>query len=928
MEQTAKAGIPTNGITRGSKMKTALRTKEGLTTHIGNLSQGMAQVVNSKGQLKQADELYRALVDQTLQGLVIIQDFKVVFSNVAFAEITGHSAEELQSLSIEELKGMVHPEDQALVWGRFQERLEGRPGANRYEFRGIRKDGTERWLEMITTRLNFGGSPAVLGAMVDITEQKRAEKALLESEERYRSIVENSHDGILIVDDEYRFVYVNEELCRILARSAKELIGQDFRSFLDEESRDVVATYYVKRQKGEEVPPRYEFNVVRKDGTMRRVEISSTVIRDSAGNVKTVAQILDVTERRQVEKLLRKERETFFSILQNAPYGVVLIDKDGVFQYTNPAFTQITGYTLEDVPTGREWLNKGFIDSSYKKEVIKYWHEDITKRGANKVLRVTCKDGEVRELDIKPTLIDDGRAIMMLADITERKRAEEALQGEKEKFRVLVEESPFGVSIVGKRGDYKYVNPMFVELFGYTLKDIPTGADWFRKAFPDPEYRDEVISSWMGDLKGARGGESGQRTFVVRCKDNSEKIIHFRPVTMDSGDQFIIYEDITERKQLEEQLRLAQKMEALGTLAGGIAHNFNNLLMGILGNTSLAVSETDPTHQLYEKLKNIERLVESGSKLTSQLLGYAREGRYEIAPLSLNKLVKETSDTFGITKKEIMVHLDLAENLLSIEADQGQIEQAMWNLYVNAADAMPGGGNLYLKTSNVTHKDMTGTLFKPRPGHYASVTVTDSGCGMSKKTIEHIFDPFFTTKGLGKGTGLGLASVYGIIKAHGGYIEVQSEKGRGTVFKIYLPASNKNALKEKQLAPGILRGTETILIVDDEDLIIQVGAEMLEKMGYKVLVAKSGKEAVDIVKANTDTVDLVVLDMIMPEMSGGETFDRLRRENPRMKVLLSSGYSRDGQATEILKRGCDGFIQKPFNMEKLSRRIREILDTA
>jgi nitrogen-specific signal transduction histidine kinase len=397
---------------------------------------------------------------------------------------------------------------------------------------------------------------------------------------------------------------------------------------------------------------------------------------------------------------------------------------------------------------------------------------------------------------------------------------------------------------------------------------------------------------------------------------------------MGTGDQFILYEDITERKRLEEQLQVAQKMEALGTLAGGIAHNFNNLLMSIIGNTSLALFETDPAHPQYEKLKNIEKLVESGSKLTKQLLGYAREGRYEIIPLSLNRLVKETSATFGTTKKEITIHQKLAEDLFPIEADQGQIEQALWNLYVNSADAMPGSGDLFLKTTNVTHKDMTGKLYKPKPGNYALLTVTDSGVGMDKKTMERIFEPFFTTKGLGKGTGLGLASVYGIVKSHGGYIDVDSKKGHGASFKIYLPASGKKATKAKRAVPKILGGKETVLLVDDEDIVLDVGTQMLEKMGYKVLVAKSGKDTIDIYKANRNKIDMVVLDMIMPEMSGGKTYDRIKQIDPNVRVLLSSGYSREGKATDILERGCNGFIQKPFNMKELSRRVREILDEA
>jgi CheY-like chemotaxis protein len=346
-----------------------------------------------------------------------------------------------------------------------------------------------------------------------------------------------------------------------------------------------------------------------------------------------------------------------------------------------------------------------------------------------------------------------------------------------------------------------------------------------------------------------------------------------------------------------------------------------------MGNTSLMLLETDSDHPNYEKLKIIEKQVQSGSKLTYQLLGYAREGGYEVKPLSLNQLIKETSDTFAMTKKEIMVHRELAKNLSGVKADQDQIEQVLLNLYVNAADAMPGGGDLILKTMNITHKDMGDRPYKTKSGNYVLLTVRDTGSGMDKETMEHIFEPFFTTKGMARGTGLGLASVYGIIKAHGGYIDVESKKGKGTTFSIYLPASSKKALiKEKELPQKILKGKESILLVDDEDMVLDVGEEMLKALGYKVLLAKSGKEAVELYRKNKDKIDMVLLDMVMPEMGGGETYDKLKEINPDIKVLLSSGYSIDGQATEIIKRGCDGFIQKPFDVQGLSQRIRKILD--
>ena len=384
--------------------------------------------------------------------------------------------------------------------------------------------------------------------------------------------------------------------------------------------------------------------------------------------------------------------------------------------------------------------------------------------------------------------------------------------------------------------------------------------------------------------------------------------------------------DITEQKRLEAQLQQAAKMEAIGTLAGGIAHGFNNLLMGIQGNVSLMLMDMDSTHPYYERLKNIEKQIQNGARLTSYILGYARKGRYEIKPLDLNQLVDETSETFSRTKKEITIRRELAEDLFPIEADPGQTEQVLLNLYVNAADAMPDGGNLILKTMNTTHDHMKGKLYDPKPGKYVLLTVTDTGVGMDKETMERVFDPFFTTKEMGRGTGLGLASAYGIIKSHGGYIDVDSKKGQGTTFSVYLPASEKKLEKAVEATEQFIKGTGTVLLVDDEEVILRVGQELLEALGYRVLTAKDGKEAVGVYKKNRDEIDIVLLDMVMPNMDGGEAYDRMRDINPDIKVLLSSGYSLDSQATQILERGCNGFIQKPFTMRELSQGMRKVLN--
>jgi PAS domain S-box-containing protein len=418
---------------------------------------------------------------------------------------------------------------------------------------------------------------------------------------------------------------------------------------------------------------------------------------------------------------------------------------------------------------------------------------------------------------------------------------------------------------------------------------------------------------------------------VLIAKDGTERPIDDSgaPIRDDKGaimGVVLVFRDISERRRLEIQLLQAQKMEAIGTLAGGIAHDFNNLLMGIQGNVSLMLMDMDSTHPHYERLKNIEKQVQSGATLTLHLLGYARKGRYQVEPLDLNQLIEETSHTFSRTRKEITIHRELSEDLFAIKVDQGQIEQVLFNLFINASDAMPGGGDLILKTMNTTHNDMKGKLYDPKPGNYVLLTVTDTGIGMDKKTMERIFDPFFTTKEMARGTGLGLASAYGIIKGHGGYIDVESKKGHGSTFSIHLPGSEEKIRKAVQTPELSIKGTGAILLVDDEEVILEVGRELLEAMGYRVLLARDGKEAIEVYRKNQAEIDIVVLDMVMPNMGGGEAYDRMKEINIDVKVLLSSGYTIDGEAAEILARGCNGFIQKPFTVRKLGERIRGILD--
>ncbi len=385
-----------------------------------------------------------------------------------------------------------------------------------------------------------------------------------------------------------------------------------------------------------------------------------------------------------------------------------------------------------------------------------------------------------------------------------------------------------------------------------------------------------------------------------------------------------------ERKSLEEQLHNAQKMEAIGTLAGGIAHDFNNLLMLIQGHASLMLLGPGPAPDHYERIEGILDAVRRGAELTGQLLGFARGGKYEVLPSDLNTIVKQSSRMFARTGRGIRIHRHLEPHLRTVEVDRGQIEQVLVNIYVNGWQAMPGGGDLSLTTCNMDLDQGAAEPLGLEAGRYVRISVTDTGVGMEPDVRKRVFEPFFTTRKMGGGSGLGLASAYGIIRNHGGAIEVKSQPGHGTTFHIYLPASTAEPVEqveaETTTPEGIVPGTGTILLVDDEEMILNIGETVLNLAGYRVLRAASGREAVAVYRARGESIDLVILDLIMPDLHGSTVFDRIREMNPAARILLSSGYSIDHHAASILERGADGFIQKPFGTTELSAMVSQVLN--
>jgi PAS domain S-box-containing protein len=504
---------------------------------------------------------------------------------------------------------------------------------------------------------------------------------------------------------------------------------------------------------------------------------------------------------------------------------------------------------------------------------------------------------------------------------------------EQSRYKELLENVDDAVYILDLEGNVLEANEAAYSWLGYTP------SQFFELNIADIIPREDACSIIDQLGKGIQDGRP-QKIIVETSltKKDGQLIpveIHSRAISY-RGRNVILnaVRDITlrieaekEKKLLQSQLLHSQKMEAIGTLAGGIAHDFNNLLMGIQGYMSLMRLQTYPDDPNGEYIQGIESAVRNAANLTNQLLGFARKGKYALKQTCINDLVINSTKMFTRTRKEIVTHIQLQDNLWSVRVDPGQIEQVLINLYLNAWHAMPQGGELWVQTENVYLSHHYCKPFEVPGGNYVKVSVMDTGVGIDEKIIERIFEPFFTTKDVGKGTGLGLASAYGIIKNHNGIIRVYSEKNHGSNFNIYLPSSDLEEPVDAEVNSELLKGKETILLVDDEEGTILVEKLMLEELGYTVFPARSGKKAIEMYKENKAGFDLIALDIIMPGMSGQDTYDELKKINPKVKVLLVSGYSLNKQIEELLHLGCKGYIQKPFDIVQLSQKIREVLDT-
>jgi PAS domain S-box-containing protein len=807
-------------------------------------------------------------------------------------------------------------------------------------------------------------------------ERKRAVEALRESHEIFDQFLENSPIYVFFKDDHIRAIQLSRNYEKMLGKPIDELLGKTMDDlFPSELAKKMIADDLNILREGKQTTIEEEFNG----------RIYSTIkfpIQHEGKPSYLAGYTIDITEHKKAEE----EARELLLMLEAVPSGIVVLDAEGQFLYANQRTFEMHGYSRDEFMA----LNLRLITAPASERLIAARMQELFDRSELSFeAEHLRKDDTIIPLMVHVKKTTWGGKHVFLSvqtDITDRKQAETALRrqniylealnetavglmqrmdlaelfqaivhratrfvGAEEGWICVYEPASGDVEFKAAIGQSAYqIGARFKSGRGIAGEVWRTGKTvlidnyqtWSKRANVDNyALRRATVAvplRYEGRLAGILGlaHHDAERRFEDDDLAMLERLAELASIALHNAR---LYDQVkqelamrtrleAERDLMQAKLLQSQKMEAMGTLAGGIAHDFNNLLMGIQGYASLALLDLDPSDPNHERLMRIQEQVQSGADLTKQLLGFARGGRYEVKPADMNDIIEKSSSLFGRTRKEITIHKKYGKDLWAAEVDWGQMEQVFMNLYVNAWQAMPGGGAIYLETENIVLNEARVILSGIEPGKYVKITITDTGTGMDAKTRERIFDPFFTTKAMGRGTGLGLATVYGIIRGHKGMINVYSEPGHGSTFTIYLPASEKEVIHERADSGKIVKGTETILVADDEQVILEVSTEMLTSLGYRIYAAGSGQEALAVFMEKRNEIDLVILDMIMPGISGGETFDRLRKISPEIKVLLSSGYSINGEAKTIMERGCNGFLQKPFHLEKLSSKIREMLD--
>ncbi len=822
---------------------------------------------------------------------------------------------------------VVHSEDkEAMLTIAARARAEDTP--LEHEFRAVARDGRVVWLRNRLRRVEAvrGQKPRLRGVAVDITEHKRVEDKLRLSDE----ILQRVPALVLVADREGRITYVSPSAKEILGYRPEELLGEGWwlRTRTNPEERERERNAVAGCARGERplsIEP-YERIVFHRNGQPRWI-----LWHDTPGPNQTLIGVgHDITARKQAEQQLRERTAYLHALIEHSPLAVVVLDSEQRVQMCNRAFTTLFGYRQAEILGGL--IDEFLAPPELKSEAVSFSRRALTGQRVHTTTRRRRKDGSLVTVEVTgvPLIVDRKMVggIGIYQDITERLRAEEALRETHHLLETIIQTSPLAIIVLDNTGRVKLWNRAAENIFGWSAAEV---LDRPLPIVPE-EHREEFCRLLDAELQGQ--SQTGLPLLRQR-KDGSRVTVRLwsAPLCDASGQRLGVMgvlEDITEKRALEEQLRQAQKMEAVGRLAGGVAHDFNNLLMVIFGYAELLLERLPAESPLRRPAEEIHKAANHAANLTRQLLAFSRKQMLQPHVLDLNSVVRDLQQLLRrLIPENIELVIRTAAEFGAVLADPGQLEQVILNLVINARDAMPAGGKLILETANVvldashplTHSDLP-------PGAYVLLAVSDTGCGMDRETLIHIFEPFFTTKAKSGGTGLGLATVYGVVKQSGGHITVYSEPGLGSTFKIYLPQVTAPEQSGCAGPPSdaLPAGSETILLVEDEQDVRELSDEFLRRQGYRVLSADSGEQARTLAAAHDGPIHLLITDLIMPGMSGCELAEHLQANRPEIKVIFTSGYADEAALQHCLGKSGAAFLQKPFPLHVLARKIREVLE--
>jgi len=778
-----------------------------------------------------------------------------------------------------------------------------------------------------------------------VANLEQAQQKIIEQADRLRLATEALHAGIWDSYPIQKKTYLSRQWCAMLGYPdvARELPEEEFiRTFIHPDDLPAAdKAFQGHLAAGGHGQFEAEFRLRRADGSWCWVLCSGRAVEwDESGAVsRIIGMDVNIQNLKENQERLAASEARFRAIFENAPYAIVISDPEtGQLLSANNEFFQRRGVDQKTMTTTNIWDFPSLPEDEIVEIINTLWTTGSIK---NREATVTRKDGSLGHVLYSSVILEiegKNQILTMTMDVTEKKQAEEALKQSEARFRSLFKMAPVPLATISLDGEILDVNDRLTEVVGYTMDDAPTMDHWWRLAYPDPDYRKRLMAGWQGTIDRAVKSPTPVTMGEIRvtCKNGIERTMIIGANRI--GESLLIsFFDITarkkaeaEREKLQEQLLQSQKLEAVGVLAGGVAHDFNNMLGAIIGFAELAIEATDSDSPQYKYLENILQAARHSADLTGQLLAFARKQTIAPTVLDLNTSVETV---LNILSRLMGENIELAwrpgPGPCTVRLDPSQLNQVVTNLCINARDAIPDVGNITIETDILFFdQDYCDTHAEFTPGEYVMLAVSDDGIGMDRQTMDHVFDPFFTTKKQGKGTGLGLATVYGIVKQNKGFINVYSEPDSGSIFRVYFPRhrAGEETDRPESRKPEETTGKETILIVEDDPVLLEMGTIMLQRLGYPVLSAATPQEALEMVNTHGTAIDLMITDVVMPEMNGKDLAARIRSIRPDIRLLFMSGYTANVIVHQgVLEDGID-FIQKPFSLQNLAAKVREVLD--